>query len=231
MKTHHHTHSNLTPSLLIFGIASCLSIAPLTAQDKEAPQGSGQPQAESTEQIVKRLVDLGPGVHEIKKDPSGKLKSLKVVGQARISSVLGNAKGLEVAQQKAKLSAQQSYIQWLTTNASSVEVNDEETVITLSGDGEKTTEQGKGSEKITNVIKSHSDGLIRGLALVGKDVNADGETLTLIYIWSPTRAAQAVDAAKANSGKEGSGTASGGESQSNKKGIESKTTVSPDFNE
>lgn len=129
------------------------------------------------------------------------------------------------------MSAEQAYIEWLKTNAASVKVDAEETVITLSGDGEKQTEEGKASEKTTNEIKSNSAGLIRGLSLVGKDVNSDGEQLTLIFIWSTARAALAGEAEKANNNEPNSGSEKGTGSPSKKNGIESKTTVSPDFDE
>ncbi len=231
MKLNQQFNLQMTAKLFSFSILSSLCCAPLTAQEEGAAQAEPKVLGESREQVIKRLVDLGPGVHEVKKDSSGKLKSVKVVGQARISSVLGKTKGLEIAQQKAKMSAEQAYIEWLKTNASSVKVSEEETVITLSGAGDKQAEEGKVSEKATIVNKSDSAGLIRGLSLVGKDVNADGESLTLIFIWSTARATQAGEAAKANGGGTDSGTAAGAESPSKKNGIESKTTVSPDFDE
>jgi len=215
--------------ILKFAIISCLAATSLVAQEEALPQEEAALQGESREQITKRLVDLGPGIHERKEDSAGKLKSVKVVGSARISKVLGAAKGLQIAQTKAKLSAQQAFIEWLNTNVSSVVVSEEETIVTLTGDGEKTAEEAKGSEKTTNVTQSQADGLIRGLSLVGKDVDAEGETLTLIYIWSPARAAQAIEAAKTNAGESGSGPGSKPSVKNNE--IKSKTAVSPDFDE
>lgn len=231
MKLNQLPNNHLATKLLNIAMFSCFCSIPLFAQEEGAAEPEAKIEGESREQIIKRLVDLGPGVHEVKKTPSGKLKSVKVVGQARISKVLGNAKGLQVAQQKAKMSAEQAYIEWLNTNAASVKVDAEETVITLSGDGEKQTEEGKTSEKITNEVKSNAAGLIRGLSLVGKDVNSDGEQLTSIFVWSPVRAAQAGESAKANNNGTDSGAATETGSPSKKNAIESKTTISPDFDE
>ena len=185
---------------------------------------------ETPEQIVQRIAELGPGVHEVKTEANGKLKSVKVVGQARISSVLGKAKGMEIAQQRAKASAQQAYIEWLKTHVKSVSVSGDETIITLDGDGSGVKEQGKGSENTTNDITAKAAGIIRGLALVGKHVDADGGMLTLVYAWSPARAAEAKEAAAANSDDHAAAPA---EAQPSPKPSESplktKTTASPDF--
>jgi len=185
---------------------------------------------ETSEQIVKRLADLGPGVHEAKTEANGKLKSVKVVGQARISTVLGKTKGLETAQQRAKASAQQSFIEWIKLNVKSISVSGDETIITLEGDGNTVKEQGKGSEKATNDVTTEAAGIIRGLALVGKHVDADGGNVTLVYAWSPARAAQAAEAAAINADDRPAGV--DGAKPGSKPGespVKTKTTASPDF--
>jgi len=192
-------------------------------------QAADQP-TETPEQIVKRLADLGPGVHEAKTETNGTLKSVKVVGQARISTVLGKAKGMEIAQQRAKASAQQAYIEWLKLNAKSVSVHNDESIITLEGEGNAQKEQGKASEKHTNDFATEAAGIIRGLALVGKHVDAEGLNLTLVYVWSPARAAQAAQAAATNSEDRPTGT--DGSKPSSKPAdspVKTKTTVAPDF--
>ena len=80
------------------------------------------------QETVDSLANLCPGVHDIKKD-NGQLKSLKVVGSARISTALGAAKGLEVAQSRAQLSAQQQFVEWIKANVSSIRSSGSETII------------------------------------------------------------------------------------------------------
>src|SRR5262249_61095182 len=52
-----------------------------------------------------KIAALGPGVHAIKRDAKGRITSCVVVGQSRISTVLGKAKGLEVARTRARVDA------------------------------------------------------------------------------------------------------------------------------
>ena len=205
---------------IIFAVASLVC---------SSMQAADQP-TETPEQIVLRLADLGKGVHEAKTEANGKLKSVKVVGQARISTVLGKAKGMEIAQQRAKAMAQQEFIEWLKSNIKSVSVLGDETIITLEGEGNARKEQGKGSEKTTNDVASEAAGIIRGLALVGKHVDADGGTLTLVYSWSPARAAQAAEAAAINS-EDRPAAADGAKpgSKPEDSPLKTKTTASPDF--
>ncbi len=54
---------------------------------------------------LSKIAQLGPGVHAIKKDGKGRITSCIVVGQSRISTVLGKAKGLQNARMKARLDA------------------------------------------------------------------------------------------------------------------------------
>ncbi|MEI7912744.1 MAG: hypothetical protein WCK77_24215 [Verrucomicrobiota bacterium] len=190
-------------------------------------QAADQP-TETPEQIVQRIAELGPGVHEVKTE-NGHLKSVKVVGQAVISTVLGKAKGLEIAQKRAKASAQQAYIEWFKANATSNSNDANEDITVLEGDGKGLKEQRKSSETHTDSLTVNTAAIIRGLALIGKHVDADG-TLTLVYAWSSARAAEAKEAAAANSDDHAAAPA---EAQPSPKPSESplktKTTASPDF--
>lgn len=189
-------------------IIASLSLSSLRSQAQETP-----------EEIVKRLAELGPGVHEIKVE-NGRLKSLKVVGQDRISTVLGAAKGLPTAQKRASMKANAAFVEWMKNHVASISVTNDETIVTMQGDGKNVTEQGKSSEQTKEIITQKAEGLVRGLTLVAKDQKEDN--LTLVYSWSPERAALAKDAQEQN---QNPGTAT---SPANKK-IPSKTVVSPDF--
>jgi 5,10-methylenetetrahydrofolate reductase len=180
---------------------------------------------ETPEQIVKRLADLGPGVHEVKAE-NGRLKSLKVVGQDRISTVLGAAKGLQTAQKRATLKANAAFIEWMKSNVASVSATGDETIVTLQGDGENVTKQGKSVETTKEGIAQAASGFVRGLTLVAKDQNAD--TLTLVYSWSPEKANLAKAAQKDN---ESDQPYAGTPAAPVDKAVPSKTVVSPDFDE
>lgn len=179
---------------------------------------------ETPEQIVKRLVDLGEGVQEVKSE-GGKLKSLKVVGQERISTVLGGAKGVQTAQKRATLKANAAFIEWIKNNVISISSLDDEMIVTMAGDGQNISEQGKSSETTRQQIATAAEGLVRGLTLVAKDQNPDSKMLTLIFSWSPEKAALAAEAQNANENPVPATT-----TIPESKEIPRKTVVSPDFN-
>ena len=135
------------------------------------------------QETVDSLANLGPGVHDIKKD-NGQLKSLKVVGSARISTALGAAKGLEVAQSRAQLSAQQQFVEWIKANVSSIRSSGSETIISLESGADGPTESGKAVETDKNSVTTQAQGLVRGLTLIGKKQDAENQTLYLVYGWS-----------------------------------------------
>ena len=53
---------------------------------------TAQENAAKTQDSIQELAELGPGVHRVKKTANNVLKSCVVVGQARISTVLGKSK-------------------------------------------------------------------------------------------------------------------------------------------
>ena len=71
------------------------------ASADEKKEGA-EPKAGSVEEKMDNLVKEGPGVHNIKKDAKGRVLSLVVVGQARLSTVLGEAKGEEMARRRLR---------------------------------------------------------------------------------------------------------------------------------
>jgi hypothetical protein len=180
---------------------------------------------ESPEQVVKRLADLGEGVHEVKTEGS-KLKSLKVVGQERISTVLGEAKGLQTAQKRATLKANAAFVDWMKRHATSIASMNDEIIITMIGDGQSVVEQGKSSESNRQEIVTKAEGLVRGLTLVAKDQNPDTKMMTLVFSWSLEQASLAHQATGANNTPHSIAPASQDPAP---KDIARKTTVSPDF--
>ena len=138
----------------------------------------------SVEEQMAKIAALGPGVHNIQKNKKGNITAFVVVGQARISTSLGKAKGLELARNKANLACSAEFVKWLKEEVSVYESNDEETVILLEGseegDDESLSESGKSVEKSSKKMESLSKGLVRGLQLLHKEVDGDGKTYTVI---------------------------------------------------
>lgn len=194
-------------------IAFAIIVASLSAQ-------------ESNEQAVKRLTELGEGVHEVKME-GGRLKSLMVVGQDRISTVLGEATGIQTAQKRATLKANAAFVDWMKLNVVSISSAGEEKIITLTSDGQNLSEQGKVSETTRQEIVTMSEGLVRGLSLVAKDQDPETQMMTLIFSWSPDKAANAADTQSANNNPTLPRPST---SVPDSKGIPRKTVISPEFN-
>jgi len=195
-----------------FAILTAFMPLPLTAQ-------------ESPEEVVKRLVQLGEGVHEVKAE-NGRLRSLKIVGQERISTVLGPEKGLMTAQKRASMKANAAFVEWMGSNVSSISTSGEETIVVVTGDGQGITEQGKSSETTRREIVTKAQGLVRGLSLVGKDQDPESKLLTLVFSWTPERAALSEESRAAN--REPSRTIPARPAEDGGS-IPRKTVVSPDF--
>lgn len=193
------------------------------AQNEPIPQ-------EANSDGVENLAALGDGCHNIKKE-NGRLKSMKIVGSARISSALGTTKGLQIARQRAKLAAQQEFIEWIKTNVTGMRSSEDETVLQLESGSDGPTESGKSLETDKRTIASQAEGLVRGLTLIGK--KQEGETLTLVFGWSSKNTDLARQAEAANNKPVGSGDASSrpGSTKLNSSGVKSETVTGSSFDE
>lgn len=151
------------------------------------PSAQGAEEDLSIEEQMAKLVELGSGVHKIQKNSKGLITSCVVVGQARISTALGKAKGLELARDKANIVCSAEFVKWLKEEVRVYQFNDEETVILLEGnekgDADSLKESGKAVEKSSKQMESVSSGLVRGLHLLHKKVDASGKTYTVIRGW------------------------------------------------
>ena len=159
-------------------LASILLLSVAHAQQQLPTQPPG---AESPE--IDNLVNLGAGVQEIKKE-NGQLKSLKVIGQARIPSSLGASAGLMFATKKAKSSAQQEYIEWIKSNVKSIHTSGTETIVSLEGGSNGPSESGKSNETDITSVTTQAEGLVRGLTLIGKKVDPSTQMLSMVFGWS-----------------------------------------------
>ncbi len=161
--------------------------------------------ADDTKKAMAKIATLGPGVHAIKTDKQGRIVSCVVVGQARISTVLGKSKGLQVARDKARLDASVQYTKWLNENVSVFESSEDETILFLEGheanDEKALKESGKAVEKTTKKMQSISQGLVRGLQVLHTEVSGDDKTFTIVMGWDAKTAAKVKGIAEADDGK------------------------------
>ena len=175
----------------IMTLAACTLVASATfaeenvaAPENQAAQNAAQEQS-AAQDSIKELAELGPGVHKVKTADGNVFKSCVVVGQARISTVLGASKGLATARRNAKLSAEAAFVDWLKTKTSSVRSRGDETEFKLKGDGETQTEAGASTETSTETITSCAQGAVRGLTLIGSRRDPETKMLTQVYAWKP----------------------------------------------
>jgi hypothetical protein len=169
----------------IVAILFAFSTAIASAEDKK--EGT-EPKTSSVEEQMDNLVKEGPGVHNIKKDGKGRVQSLVLVGQSRISTVLGATKGKEVARKRAEQSAKAAFVKWLGEAVLVCENAENETTLFLQGeesnDKNALSEAGKAVEKNSDTYKSVAAGLVRGLQLLHSDINAEDKEYTVVYGWS-----------------------------------------------
>lgn len=134
-----------------------------------------------------KYAELGPGVHGVKTDNKGVITSCVVVGQSRISTVLGKSKGLELARQKARLDASGQFAKWLDEKISIHEKDSGETVLFLEGsegnDKDALSESGKSVEKTSKTIESIAQTQIRGMQVKYTDQNGDDKNFTIVLSW------------------------------------------------
>lgn len=189
--------------------------ARLCAQDAAVEQPPAPAAGEAPKfDPIEALVKLGPGVQKIKKAPNGAITSLVVIGQSKISTVLGKARGLETARRNAELSARGAFTKWLKTESSIIELSEQEGVILAENDGSGLTESGKAVDKNSTKMESVSSGLTRGLQLLHATQDPETEMCTVIFGWKAdtakgTKAVAALQADDAGGGgKPGSGLSS-----------------------
>lgn len=161
-----------------------------------------------------------------------------MVGQARISTALGKAKGLEVARDKADLGASAEFVKWLNEDTAVYESREDETVILLeragnAGADDEPAETGKAIEKSSKKMERVSKGLVRGLQPLYKAVDGDGKTYTLIKGWSLKNSEATKEVASDSADDAPKGAKSGRRTAAKKpkkvdKDIESDSVVSDD---
>jgi hypothetical protein len=147
-----------------------------------------------------KIAEAGPGVYKVVTDKAGRIQSCLVVGSSRISTVLGAAKGKEVARQRAALQADAEFVKWLKSEVSVHETRQDEAVLFLEGnednDKDALRESGKATEKTTAQFQSAARGLVRGMQVKHLEVNAKEKTLTVVKLWKARTASAVKDVEK-----------------------------------
>lgn len=156
------------------------------AQERQEKEETADEELTLEEQMAK-IAELGPGVHKVLKDKKGHITSCLVVGQARISTVLGKAKGMELAKNKANLDCSARFVKWLGEDVTISESSEDESIILMEGekgdDDESLKESSKDVEKSSKKMQFLSKGLVRGLQVLHNDTDGDGKTYTVIKGW------------------------------------------------
>ena len=188
--------------------------------------------ADDAEKALKNIVSIGPGVHEIQKDGKGRIVSCVIVGQARISEVLGASKGIQTARQKADLAASAEFVKWLNEKVQVIQSSEEETIILLEGTAngktDNLTESGKAVEKNSVKMQSVSEGLVKGLQIIYSEVDSENKTYSVAKGWS-LKNSNAVAAVKDKIDNPGKVKPEKNKpKESGDKGIKSKSAVSED---
>jgi hypothetical protein len=177
-------------------------------------------ESKMVEERLAKIAALGPGVHSIQKDKKGRITSCIVVGQSRISTALGKAKGLEVARKRADLNASAEFVKWLKQDVTIIENTDDETVILLEGaegdNQDAAKESGKAVEKTGTRITTISQGLVRGLQVLHVKTEGEDKTLTVLKGWKAATS-EAVKKVASDSKNEESESADSGTSKSGAK--------------
>jgi hypothetical protein len=173
-------------------LLAALACAALLASAAHAQDNAKK---DDPEKVIAKIIELGPGVHQIKTDDRGQLLSCVVVGRATIHTVLGVEQGTEVARQQAQLAAKAEFRKWLQSTVTVREGAEHETTLSIEGskegDQKSLRESGKAVEKTTRRYELVAEGLVRGLQLLGVDVSEKSGTYTVVYGFT-SKAAEAV---------------------------------------
>lgn len=167
-------------------LVALLCVTTPQAQENDPPKK--EKKQESRNSALATLVQLGPGVHKIKTDRQGRIQSVIVIGQARISTVLGASKGTLDARTKSRLATEAEFVRWLKSEVEVHAKNEEETILFLEGnegnDKDALRESGKSVEKTSQTFQTRAKGLVRGLQVLGVDVDSKNKVYTLVMGWS-----------------------------------------------
>ena len=174
--------------ICLCSIVAAFVVMPVALRAADDDEGEKAPAKKpSAEEAMAKYANNGPGVYVVKK-AKGRILKCVVVGQARISTVLGKSKGLELARNKANLDCSAQFVKWLKEEVTAYESADEQSVTLMEGaenkkDGDSQTESGKAIENQSKKMDSLAKGLVRGLRFLHKQIDGEGKTYTIVKGW------------------------------------------------
>ena len=143
------------------------------------------PAPDPTEELMDDVVAQGPGIHCIKRDGKGRLRTLLVVAEASIDTAKAVAEGKETARNKAVRNAQNQFSAWIAEAVVVCKNATNETTLFVKSDGNKQAIDDAG-----NAIEINSESgkrimarLVRELRLLHLDIRAEDKTYTVVYGW------------------------------------------------
>jgi hypothetical protein len=142
-------------------------VAKAPSEDTSSPQKPAAAKSK-LDKIIDEYANTGvDGVVDVRTGKDGRITKVVIVGAARISTILGAADGLQTARSEARLRAAGKFRQFLKEKASIVETVKSERIVTLEGKEDSLTESGKKISKNTEEYKTSSEGIVRGLQILG----------------------------------------------------------------
>jgi hypothetical protein len=174
-----------------------------TALLASAASAQDNPHRDDPEKAMARVIELGPGIHQVKTDEKGRLLSCVIVGRAPIHTAVGVEQGTEAARVGAQLAAKAEFVKWLRSTVTVREGAEHETTLSIEGskEGDQKTlrESGKEVGRTTRRYELAAEGVVRGLQLLGVDVSEENGTCSVVYGFT-NQAAEAVQ--KVNDAKQ-----------------------------
>jgi hypothetical protein len=165
----------------------------------------GQEQ-ETKAKKLERAVGQGTGVLDVK-DENGVVKYVSVVGQVRISTVLGLSKGIITAKRRASLLADAAFVEWMSSKVKTVAKVGDSTIVMLEGaegpEVDQFKEEGKSEEITKQNVKRIAEGIIRGMVTAAYDQDGEAKIYTTVKVWNPKTALAAAKAQKQNADPKG----------------------------
>jgi hypothetical protein len=198
-------------------IAAAFEDADVQAAFAEAVDEKGETSSDDdpATKVIKELIGLGGGATPISIGKRGEVESMLVVGAAPIPKSLPGPKGKDLATKAARREVIKHFIRFLSEDASIFETADDEVIIATEGsaiEGElNASESSKALNKSTEKFESSAQGLARGLEIIARKVDANGQTIYLAYGWSKENdaAAEALSQRKSGTSSARPGTAVG----------------------
>ena len=187
-----------------------LFIALVTAVTAGAASADDAAKAERKARIEK-YIEMGQSGVYYKEETdvkNGVITQAYIVGTASISSVLGEAEGLELAKEKAEESAKSAFVKWLGSSVTVRKTVKEEILLTTEGADGELKESGKKVERRTKEFDETASAMVRGMKLVGTSQSGKEKKFIIVYRWEPGLAPAKGDGsetpAKGKNAKDGS---------------------------